>query len=247
MEGGNMNMAGSGGNTGNSRWNPTKEQISLLDSLYKEGIRTPNADQIQQITSRLKVYGTIEGKNVFYWFQNHKARQRQKQKEENMAYINRYLHRTQPVYHRPPPGSNVICGPYILPQGHLGFYPQCFKALLTGGGKRRGGPEKTDKAGLKDGAAFYLLHQDYNTMIQGHIENYEVLNNGSCNNDSNKETLALFPLHPTGVTEGRATFAGNSTTSPSSCESTAGIDQEGYGEQQHFFDFLSRQGSYGSD
>lgn len=102
MEGGNMDMAGSGGTTGNSRWNPTKEQISLLESLYMQGIRTPSADQIQQITSRLKVYGTIEGKNVFYWFQNHKARQRQKQKQENMAYINRYLHRTQPVYPPPP-------------------------------------------------------------------------------------------------------------------------------------------------
>ena len=106
MEGGNTDMAGSGGTTGNSRWNPTNEQISLLESFYKQGIRTPSADQIQQITSRLKVYGTIEGKNVFYWFQNHKARQRQKQKQENMAYINRYLHRTQPVYPPPPPGPN---------------------------------------------------------------------------------------------------------------------------------------------
>ncbi|PPS10906.1 hypothetical protein GOBAR_AA09710 [Gossypium barbadense] len=103
MEGG-----GGGGGGGNSRWNPTKEQISMLESLYKQGIRTPSADQIQQITSRLKAYGTIEGKNVFYWFQNHKARQRQKQKQENLAYINRYIHhhhRAQPVFH-PPPCTN---------------------------------------------------------------------------------------------------------------------------------------------
>lgn len=81
-----------------SRWNPTKEQISMLESLYKQGIRTPNAEQIQQITSRLKAYGHIEGKNVFYWFQNHKARIRQKQKQESMAYINRHFQRTHPVF-----------------------------------------------------------------------------------------------------------------------------------------------------
>lgn len=88
----------------NSRWNPTKEQINILESLYKEGIRTPSAEQIQQITDRLKAFGQIEGKNVFYWFQNHKARQRQKQKQETMAYFNRYLHKTQPLF--PPPSPN---------------------------------------------------------------------------------------------------------------------------------------------
>ncbi|XVF20072.1 hypothetical protein REPUB_Repub11eG0166800 [Reevesia pubescens] len=254
-----MDMAGSAGTTGNSRWNPTKEQISMLESLYRQGIRTPSADQIQQITSRLKVYGSIEGKNVFYWFQNHKARQRQKQKQENVAYINRYLHRTQPVYHPPPPppGPNVVRGPYFLPQGDLGFYPHCPKVLLPAGGvKKRGSwaDEKMEKASFYGGAAYDLVHQDYNTMNIP-IENYEgVLNNGSCNKNSNQETLALFPLHPTGVSEGMSTLmsspagsnisAGNSLTTPSSSnETTAGIDQDGSGEQQHFFDFFSCQGS----
>ncbi|XVE59239.1 hypothetical protein DITRI_Ditri05aG0030000 [Diplodiscus trichospermus] len=259
MEVGNIDMAGSGGTTGNSRWNPTKEQISMLESLYSQGIRTPSADQIQQITSRLKVYGTIEGKNVFYWFQNHKARQRQKQKQENMAYINRYLHRTQPVYSSPPAaGPNVVCGPYFLPHGdHLGFYPQCPKIFLPGGAKRSSRPEKMEKPRFCGGSPYDLVHnQDYNTLVPV-TENYEgVLNNGS--NNSNHETLALFPLHPTGVSEGRATAlmsslgsttsAGNSITTPSSsCETTAGIDQEGSGEVQHFFDFFSCQGSSESD
>jgi Sec7-like guanine-nucleotide exchange factor len=85
-----------------SRWNPTKEQISMLENLYKQGIKTPSAEEIQQITARLRVYGHIEGKNVFYWFQNHKARQRQKQKQENMAYFNRLLHRPHPIFPSPP-------------------------------------------------------------------------------------------------------------------------------------------------
>jgi hypothetical protein len=63
---------------GSSRWSPTTEQLMILEELYRSGIRTPSASQIQQITTHLSFYGRIEGKNVFYWFQNHKARDRQK-------------------------------------------------------------------------------------------------------------------------------------------------------------------------
>ncbi|CAI9753607.1 unnamed protein product [Fraxinus pennsylvanica] len=63
-----------------SRWNPTPEQLQTLEELYRRGIRTPSAEQIQLITSQLRRYGKIEGKNVFYWFQNHKARERQKRR-----------------------------------------------------------------------------------------------------------------------------------------------------------------------
>nr|VDD20697.1 unnamed protein product [Brassica oleracea] len=45
-----MEKEGKAGTASSSRWNPTKEQITLLENLYKEGIRTPSADQIQQIT-----------------------------------------------------------------------------------------------------------------------------------------------------------------------------------------------------
>lgn len=107
MEGdNNVVMDGASEAPVSSRWNPTKEQISMLESLYRQGIRTPSAEQIQQITSRLRVYGHIEGKNVFYWFQNHKARQRQKQKQESMDYINRYFHTTPPLF--PPPCPNGL-------------------------------------------------------------------------------------------------------------------------------------------
>ncbi|CAL0305809.1 unnamed protein product [Lupinus luteus] len=70
---------------GGTRWNPTEEQIGILEMLYKGGMRTPNAKQIEQITVQLSKYGKIEGKNVFYWFQNHKARERQKQKRNNLG------------------------------------------------------------------------------------------------------------------------------------------------------------------
>ncbi|KAK9154169.1 hypothetical protein Sjap_001649 [Stephania japonica] len=61
-----------------TRWCPTPEQLMILEQMYRGGIKTPNASQIQQITAQLSLYGRIEGKNVFYWFQNHKARDRQR-------------------------------------------------------------------------------------------------------------------------------------------------------------------------
>ncbi|KAJ8536076.1 hypothetical protein K7X08_034477 [Anisodus acutangulus] len=65
-----------------SRWNPTPEQLQTLEELYRRGTRTPSAEQIQHITAQLRHYGKIEGKNVFYWFQNHKARERQKRRRQ---------------------------------------------------------------------------------------------------------------------------------------------------------------------
>ncbi|KAL3818616.1 hypothetical protein ACJIZ3_004521 [Penstemon smallii] len=74
-----------------SRWNPTPEQLQTLEELYRRGTRTPSAEQIQLITAQLRRYGKIEGKNVFYWFQNHKARERQKRRRQ---------------LHQPPPLSD---------------------------------------------------------------------------------------------------------------------------------------------
>lgn len=79
------------GSSSSLRWSPTKEQINLLEVLYREGLRTPSAEQIQQIASNLRAYGHIEGKNVFYWFQNHKARLRQRQRQEAKFYMSRLV------------------------------------------------------------------------------------------------------------------------------------------------------------
>lgn len=78
--------SGGGGGNGNNgtkcgRWNPTTEQVKVLTDLFRSGLRTPSTDQIQKISSQLSFYGKIESKNVFYWFQNHKARERQKRRK----------------------------------------------------------------------------------------------------------------------------------------------------------------------
>ncbi|KAL6181439.1 hypothetical protein ACLB2K_048094 [Fragaria x ananassa] len=74
-----------------SRWNPTPEQLRALEELYRRGTRTPSAEQIQQITAQLRRFGKIEGKNVFYWFQNHKARERQKRRRQMESHDDRQL------------------------------------------------------------------------------------------------------------------------------------------------------------
>ncbi|CAI0411020.1 unnamed protein product [Linum tenue] len=78
----NSNDYGSGTKCG--RWNPTAEQVKVLTELFRSGLRTPSTDQIQKISSQLSFYGKIESKNVFYWFQNHKARERQKRRRVNL-------------------------------------------------------------------------------------------------------------------------------------------------------------------
>ncbi|KAL6979265.1 hypothetical protein U1Q18_020930 [Sarracenia purpurea var. burkii] len=79
-----------------SRWCPTPEQLMILEEMYRGGTRTPNASQIQQITAHLSFYGKIEGKNVFYWFQNHKARDRQKLRRK----LSKQMHQQQQLlYH----------------------------------------------------------------------------------------------------------------------------------------------------
>ncbi|CAN1257069.1 WUSCHEL-related homeobox 5 [Linum perenne] len=77
----NSNTAATyGSGTKCGRWNPTAEQVKVLTDLFRSGLRTPSTDQIQKISSQLSFYGKIESKNVFYWFQNHKARERQKRR-----------------------------------------------------------------------------------------------------------------------------------------------------------------------
>ncbi|CAN1274202.1 WUSCHEL-related homeobox 4 [Linum perenne] len=101
---------------GGTRWNPTQEQIGILEMLYRGGMRTPNALQIEQITSQLSRYGKIEGKNVFYWFQNHKARERQKLKRNstNNNYNNNNNSLVVSHSRTPPPTSSLPPSPLTL-------------------------------------------------------------------------------------------------------------------------------------
>jgi hypothetical protein len=116
----------------NARWTPTKEQITVLEGLYQEGMRTPTAEQIQHLTARLREHGPIEGKNVFYWFQNHKARLRQKQKQQTFEYFARQFQRPQPlpILHRAPGYPYPLTGaappsPQMITQAPPPQHPAC--------------------------------------------------------------------------------------------------------------------------
>lgn len=60
----------------NTRWILTKEQKDLSVEMYREGIRNPTPDQIDEIASQLWMYGTIQSKSVHHLFQNRKAGER---------------------------------------------------------------------------------------------------------------------------------------------------------------------------
>ncbi|KAK8950343.1 WUSCHEL-related homeobox 5 [Platanthera guangdongensis] len=212
-----------------SRWNPTKEQISILEGLYRQGVRTPTAEQIQHMTVKLRQFGAIEGKNVFYWFQNHKARQRQKQKQESFSYFSRL------VRHPPPqPGfpaaaasiscNNLICSPFCLhvPQvAGVGLYQplQYANVYFTGAPVNGPSPEhqRMEMAPNKP---------DYQCYYQ---------------------TLQLFPLHPDGG------IAERSESSPTSASMETEWNQEdGRGEEvcestPPFFNFFGVQQSQSLD
>ncbi|CAH8280220.1 unnamed protein product [Arabidopsis lyrata] len=240
-----MENEGNVGTASSSRWNPTKDQITLLENLYKQGIRTPSADQIQQITGRLRAYGHIEGKNVFYWFQNHKARQRQKQKQERMAYFNRLLHKTSRFFH-PPPCSNVGCvSPYYLQQvglnqQHGSVYTNDLlhrnNVMIPSGGyeKRTTTEHKkqlSDSTSTRMPMSSSSLRYD-RFALRDHCYYGEGING----NSSGRKTLPLFPLQPLDATNddgvGNSSFALGSD-SPGVCSGDGG------GREQPFIDFFS--------
>ncbi|KAL6552781.1 Homeodomain [Orobanche hederae] len=220
MEGGDKN--------GGSRWNPTKEQIDMLESLYKQGLRTPSAEQIQQITARLRDFGHIEGKNVFYWFQNHKARQRQKQKQkqkqESFAYFNRFLHATQ-----------------VYPTYHNGLYQQYPKVPLSTAAPA--GCYKRSRVLIPSDQT--VDQTRYNRIMY------------DSRRQNHQETLDLFPTHPTGILQAKSennivmenkkfntntnnyysaktlSFSGNDNDCSIFCNEKAGKDH-------HFFDFFGK-------
>ncbi|KZV57882.1 WUSCHEL-related homeobox 1 [Dorcoceras hygrometricum] len=96
------------------RWNPTPDQLQALEELYRRGIRTPSAQQIQQIAAKLRRFGKIEGKNVFYWFQNHKARERQKKRRQLELHAGKKLHHADVMFE-----AQLQSGYVILPSQHV--------------------------------------------------------------------------------------------------------------------------------
>ncbi|GLJ26498.1 hypothetical protein SUGI_0512090 [Cryptomeria japonica] len=58
------------------RWNPTGEQVRILERMYMGGTHRPTTKEIHHITELLSRHGSVQGINVYYWFKNRKAREK---------------------------------------------------------------------------------------------------------------------------------------------------------------------------
>ncbi|KAL6552513.1 hypothetical protein OROHE_007877 [Orobanche hederae] len=153
-----------------SRWNPTPEQLQTLEELYRWGTRTPSAKQIQQITSQLRRYGKIEGKNVFYWFQNHKARERQKRRRQLESLSdeiennnNNDSNQNEKGEKREPMASNRTA--FEVEQTTKNWASPTNSSTVEEGATT-GAERKSDGWVLLDAAAETLLHQGRNATWQ---------------------------------------------------------------------------------
>lgn len=123
---------------------------------------------------------------------------------------------------------SVVCSPYFLPvQSDIGFHQQHIpKVPLSGGIRRRPRTQKMDKA-----------------MCQG-------VTNRAMSNPINQETLALFPLHPTGILQGKeddqnpCVFADQTSTSPTTPSSSSEIEDQSPAGDQHFYNFFCGEQSF---
>ncbi|KAJ3703300.1 hypothetical protein LUZ61_007005 [Rhynchospora tenuis] len=237
--------------TSNPRWNPTKEQISLLENLYRQGVRTPTAEEIQQITGKLREFGSIEGKNVFYWFQNHKARQRQKQKQHTFSYYSRLLQRSPQILSPvvPVPQQNAAVSPpvacnngvifrpiYIPPQaGVLNFYPHAQIQVQAQGQNQAQYPSMFLPESSKTSTATVFPTFDTppnncapsnNGCFPNHASPVSIPEVGT----SERETLQLFPLYP--AKQRSEERLGSSLTLDSASDSLELLDGAKQGEEE---------------
>jgi hypothetical protein len=86
---------GSGGSSGGggrgtgepvrSRWTPKPEQILILESIFNSGMVNPPKDETVRIRKLLERFGAVSDANVFYWFQNRRARSCRRQRQMQAA------------------------------------------------------------------------------------------------------------------------------------------------------------------
>ncbi|KAK6926869.1 Homeobox domain [Dillenia turbinata] len=203
-----------------SRWCPTPEQLMILEEMYRVGIKTPNATQIQRITAHLSYYGKIEGKNVFYWFQNHKARDRQKLRRKlakqfqqqqlqqqqilfQQQNFDNLLHRLEspPPYSSPLQHLSLSTSPAFLPQrGVLDYVSSPYYTWKTDHNKER---RINEMEWPPLGTARSMYGGDWTMMMSMMMEmassTSPPINNPCDENDRSPKTLQLFPITSTSL------------------------------------------------
>ncbi|KAK6144538.1 hypothetical protein DH2020_021358 [Rehmannia glutinosa] len=189
-----------------TRWCPTPEQLMILQELYRRGLRNPNASQIQNITAHLSFYGKIQGKSVFYWFQNHKARDRQKLRKK----LAKELHQQQLLQQHPHQPTPSAFHQYFNCYSTHRFYAQdkldeWYKFIQGSGacGEALEGMVKQIRRRADDLPKDQCLIRSY-----GHDSMMIVDDVGPtfpCCRNRNLETLELFPLRSPTLKDQEAT------------------------------------------
>ncbi|XP_022756585.1 WUSCHEL-related homeobox 3-like [Durio zibethinus] len=209
---------------GSSRWCPTPEQLMILEETFRSGIRTPNASQIQRITSHLSFYGRIEGKNVFYWFQNHKARERQKLRRkltkqpqlQQQRYHQHQLQQNHPNHHflhyfdssSPPSFQHLSCynSASLVPQVGI-FHEDAAAKQTMNYAWKFDIPEKGDmeKAMMRTYGSDWLMMVDMGPRLPPCFSTRAPL-----------KTLELFPVTATNLKE-ECNNNNNNSSKPLAC------------------------------
>ncbi|KAK6944536.1 Homeobox domain [Dillenia turbinata] len=70
-----------------SRWTPTREQISILESIFHSGMVNPPKEETVRIRKLLEKFGSVGDSNIFYWFQNRRSRSRRRQRRLQAAAL----------------------------------------------------------------------------------------------------------------------------------------------------------------
>ncbi|XP_002981885.2 putative WUSCHEL-related homeobox 10 [Selaginella moellendorffii] len=72
------------------RWKPTPVQISILEYIFENSDLLPGDKDITIITDGLRLYGPVEEVNVFYWFQNRRARAKRTANQEHHPKVRNF-------------------------------------------------------------------------------------------------------------------------------------------------------------
>ncbi|XP_009626933.1 WUSCHEL-related homeobox 3-like [Nicotiana tomentosiformis] len=193
------------------RWSPTPQQLMILQDLYRKGLRNPTSSQVQKITAHLSLFGKIQCKNVFYWFQNHKARDRQKLRKQLLHQMEKTPTEDNdnqlPLLINNTNTNDVVHFvenyPSFPPNVHT-FYPHSPTILLhQTEGKETSSAQMMNNVGKVD---LRLTENDMMKMnVQGWVlmmtENMGQNSIPCCSNVKPIETLQLFPVKATGVKE----------------------------------------------
>src|SRR6516165_3172987 len=59
------------------RWKPEEAQLRILEEAFRNnGGHSPSIEQILLLTTQLQQYGEVEARNIFFWFENRRRKER---------------------------------------------------------------------------------------------------------------------------------------------------------------------------